>query len=702
MPETGWTPILPVPGTASSPAADVPPPRTDAMAYGGGPMAPTAGPAGESRAAGGLRKRNSALLPLLVSGAILALSAVAISSRARGAGTPRGIPSDPDLARPSDARPAEPGAAARPLATPESPAARDVALEGRGALEAAVLADDWVTAKGLFARGTRGIAFAVAAPGTATSARVRIGVVDGGIVLLAARAPDDEDPEGGIDPPSALVEPVLSGVKLAVTPAGRPAAVAALALLALRDGAAAGKVLAGAPPDAGVRVLEAYAALVAGDSKSPHAALAGLENDPEAGAVARFLTGAAMLQGETPKEAVRDFDAALLARPAFWPAAMLKGAAYEDLGLAAEAAEAYRVVLAGDPRQPVARLRLSALLAETDLAAATRDLQGLVAERPAFAGAWRALGEARHRGESADDVTGEVEAFERLAALRPKDPTAWDALGGAQARRAARGGGAEAYAKALEAYAQYAAVAPEEGLAWFNRGAVLLQEALDPAAGGGARSFRERLAEARTCFAKALARGLRRDVGARAQFDLGIVLDYRPDIAGGQGAQDLPATAAEAFEAAWRIDPNYVEAALALVAARVAAKDAAGAERALADVPVGAHPEVRAVLESTVGWVKGQGAGVAEAPAASRPAEKDPLAPLARSLILLGYRRTAFSLLDGDTQDATRLFLRARARAYLFDVEGLRADLDRLASVDRAAAEDLRGKDPVVKAALRD
>jgi len=167
-------------------------------------------------------------------------------------------------------------------------------------------------------------------------------------------------------------------------------------------------------------------------------------------------------------------------------------------------------------------------------------------------------------------------------------------------------------------------------------------------------------------------------------------------------AGDLPATAAEAFEAARRVDPVYVEAALALVAARVGAKDAAGAERALAEVPAGAHAEERAVLGAAVQWVKGEGAGAAAAPAAGRPAEKDPLASLARSLILLGYRRTAFSLLEGDTRDATRLFLRARARAYLFDVEGLRADLERLSSVDRAAALDLTGKDPVVKAALRE
>ena len=92
-------------------------------------------------------------------------------------------------------------------------------------------------------------------------------------------------------------------------------------------------------------------------------------------------------------------------------------------------------------------------------------------------------------------------------------------------------------------------------------------------------------------------------------------------------------------------------AALALVAARIAEKDAAGAAKALADAPPGADPREQAVLEAGVAWIAGDaakarsslvvGGGVAVDGA-------DPLPALAKALLVLGYRRATVSLLSGD------------------------------------------------------
>jgi hypothetical protein len=78
----------------------------------------------------------------------------------------------------------------------------------------------------------------------------------------------------------------------------------------------------------------------------------------------------------------------------------------------------------------------------------------------------------------------------------------------------------------------------------------------------------------------------------------------------------------------------------------------------------------------------------------------DPLTPIARALVLAGFRRATVGLLAAETKDVTRITLRARARAGLRDLEGLEADLGALSALDATAARELRAKDPDVISAL--
>jgi hypothetical protein len=250
----------------------------------------------------------------------------------------------------------------------------------------------------------------------------------------------------------------------------------------------------------------------------------------------------------------------------------------------------------------------------------------------------------------------------------------------------------------VEASSKWTALAPNDGLAWYDRGALLHQWALDFAAGPpGAERFRARLAEARACYGRALGKGLERPTAALVERNLGFLLEVCPRCGvehGGEGG-DLPTTAAEAFQAALSLDVGNVGALLGLAATRITARDGAEATRLLGTLPASAEVDSR---EKEVLLA----AAAAVSPAGVKPsaAGKDPLPDLCRTLIALGYRRVALTLLDGDTKDPPRLALRCRARAFLYDVDGLAADLALLQAADPAAAADLRAKDPVVRAAL--
>ena len=373
-----------------------------------------------------------------------------------------------------------------------------------------------------------------------------------------------------------------------------------------------------------MRVLRAWGALLAGDGAAVHAALEGLGRDPEVGPAARFLTGCALLAAGSAKEALRDFEAATSERPAFWPASLMAGVANEALDLEDHADAAYAAVLAVVPDQPTARLRRAALLATPapgaatspeDRAAAQRRLEQLVADRPRFAAAWAALARVRARGDTSEDVRGTATAFERVAALREKDPRAWGDLVAARAAWARRGGGADAYASAAEAAARRTALAPDDGLAWYDRGALLHQWALDFAAGPpGAEGFRARLAEARPCYGKALGKGLEKPIAALVERNLGFLLEVCPRCGAEHEGGDLPATAADAFQAALRLDPGNVGALLGLVATRISARDAAEAKRLLDSLPAGADvdPAEKQALVSA--------AAAIESPPPPRPA----------------------------------------------------------------------------------
>ena len=544
-------------------------------------------------------------------------------------------------------------------------------------------------------------------PGAAlpAGARAVVALGEGTVMLMRARpAVADDAPDDAFTTPLAFVGDVTAGLPLAVPAPSRAAAVAALAAVLVGDGKAAKAALAGAPEAAGVRFLRAWAATLEGDAAGTHAALEGLGHDPDLGPAARFLTGFALLTSGSAKEALRDFEAALAERPAFWPARLMAGVADEALDLEDAADAAYAAVLAVAPDQPTARLRRAALLATppagraptpADRATAMRRLEALVAERPRFAAAWGALARLRARGETSEDVRGTATAFERVAALREKDPRAWSDLVAARAAWARAGGGGEAYAAAVDASARWTALASDDGLAWYDRGALLHQWALDFAAGPpGAESFFARLKEARVCYGKALAKGLPKPTAALVERNLGFLLEVCPLCAAEGEGQDLPATAADAFQAALRLDPAGVGALLGLAATRIAARDGAEGARLLGTLAASAEVDPRE-KEALL-----QAAAHVTPPSAPAAAGREALPDLCRTLIALGYRRVALTLLDGDTRDPTRLALRCRARAFLYDVGGLAADLALLTAADPAAAADLKAKDPVVGAAL--
>jgi hypothetical protein len=72
------------------------------------------------------------------------------------------------------------------------------------------------------------------------------------------------------------------------------------------------------------------------------------------------------------------------------------------------------------------------------------------------------------------------------------------------------------------------------------------------------------------------------------------------------------------------------------------------------------------------------------------------VAPLARALLVLGYRRATLTVLSGETRDPARLALRVRAYAALKDADAVKAELARLREVDPTTAADLAKRDPLV------
>ena len=167
------------------------------------------------------------------------------------------------------------------------------------------------------------------------------------------------------------------------------------------------------------------------------------------------------------------------------------------------------------------------------------------------------------------------------------------------------------------------------------------------------------------------------------------------------GAEGAKASAA--FQASADADPSYAQGALALVAARVAERDGAGAAKALARVPADADATEKGMLAAAVRWISGDAVGAA---AALRETGESPTAAgdlalrVLGGLVATGYRRAALTLLESQPVDGPRLGLRVRARAALRDVEGLRKDLVTLSRLDARLAERLRERDPEVLATL--
>jgi hypothetical protein len=227
----------------------------------------------------------------------------------------------------------------------------------------------------------------------------------------------------------------------------------------------------------------------------------------------------------------------------------------------------------------------------------------LVKARPDLVPAWWMLGWVRRQGDTSEDARAEVKAFETVVFLKPRDPDAWRELGTAQLRWADVAGGLDARRAAAAAFAEQVTLQPKDGLAWFNRGSVLHQLATEEPLAGDAARFAERLAEVRTCYAKALAAGtLGKPDAARVHHNVGLVIDLLPAGAGG-------AKAGDAYQAAADADPTYAQGVLALVAARVAERDAPAAAKALARVPADADAVEKGILTAAVRW----GAGDARA-----------------------------------------------------------------------------------------
>lgn len=531
-------------------------------------------------------------------------------------------------------------------------------------------------------------------------------------VRVVSPPPLSSDPIASLVPPASLVGDALADVRLPVPEASRAGAVAAFGLLLADRPVDALRVLratrgleagAGAPAPTGARILRAYALLLTKQLSAVHDEVLGLGADPDVGPVARLLTGAALLVDGNPREAIRDFTAALAARAGYWPARLLLGAANDRLALPEAAKEAYASVLAAVPGRPEAIVGYAPHLATTDRAAAVSLVEGLLAERPSLVSGWWQLAWLRRTGSTSEDQRREVEAMEHVTALASGDADAWGALGGARARWAASGGGVAAQRAASEAFARQCELAPEDGLAWFNRAATLHQVALETPLDGDATALAPRVAQARTAYGKALARGLSRTDAARVHFNLGLLLDALPGSASDPVPAGFPRRSIDAYASALASDPGYAEAGLALSAAQIGARDAKAASTALASLPPGVDPREKAILEAALAHVKGDPAGTTRllSGAGKVPvAGSDALPTLARELLLLGYRRLVVSLLDGDATRADRLALRARARAGLADVAGTRADLAALETLDPAKAADLRRNDPDVRRTL--
>ena len=149
-------------------------------------------------------------------------------------------------------------------------------------------------------------------------------------------------------------------------------------------------------------------------------------------------------------------------------------------------------------------------------------------------------------------------------------------------------------------------------------------------------------------------------------------------------------------------DPTYGPAAYALVAARVAERDGVAAEKALARAPAADTDDAkreRAVLEAAAAWARNDPARaktLLTGPAGVAAEGTDPVAPLARALLVLGYRRATLTVLSGETRDPARLALRVRAYAALKDADAVKAELARLREVDPTTAADLAKRDPLV------
>ena len=523
-------------------------------------------------------------------------------------------------------------------------------------------------------------------------------------LLLVSAVPGTvgPDPVADLVPPVRLLGALLREVALPVSRAAQGPSVVALAAILTGDGRSALAQLEGAPADVGVRILRAAASLVARDWPAVHKATFGLAEDPTVGPVARVLTGAALRADRNAAEAVRDFEAALVARPDLWIARLLLAEACEsdELRFADRAAAAYAAVVKVVPDEPAALLGNAFYVARTDRPAARAQLERLVARAPDAAGAWRMLAWLRAEAGTSEDLQAAVACLERFVAILPDDASAWADLGSARWRWAGSGGGHAAMLAAAEAFARQTDLAPQDGTAWFRRGAAIHQAAIDGPVDGDGAALRARLLESRTCYARALTLGLPRDQAARVHFNLGLVTEFLP--AGAPATPGVPATAAACYEAALAADATYGPAAYALVAARVAERDGASADRALAKAPAAEGDEAkreRAVLEAAAAWARNDLAktkALLVGPAAVPAEGADPVPALARALLVLGYRRATLAVLSGETRDATRLGLRVRAYAALKDADGVRAELARLRAVDPTSAADLERRDPLV------
>ena len=436
------------------------------------------------------------------------------------------VPANPGSVR-IEAPPAQPEAVAVPevsFAPPDS-GLRVVGGSARDAVAAASALLDGARSKDGKKSGVRWAVSALADP-PLDGARAVV-VVEGGALRVGLVAPPSlaSDPVATLLPPRALASEALSGVRLEVGAEHVGAALASLGALLGGDADRALSCLDGAGDGIGVRILGAYAHLLRGELPAVHARLLGLGSEPEVGPVARFLTGAALLLDGNPREALRDLSAAVSARPSYWPARLLAGAANDRLALPEAARDAYAAVLAAVPGRPEAVVGYAPHLAIADRPAAVSMVERLLAERPALVSAWWQLAWLRRTGGTSEDLQKEVDALEHVVASKPDEADAFGALGGARSRWAAAGGGVEAYRAASVAFARQCELTPDDGLAWFNRAATLHQVALETPLEGDRSALARRVAETASIYLKALARGLARTDAARVHFNLGLLLD---------------------------------------------------------------------------------------------------------------------------------------------------------------------------------